>query len=90
MEENESKKGTPAKRHNEEFKRSVVEHWKSSGKSAAAIAREFGVNVWNLRDGRQRYDIAPKGAEEPVCEDPRDEARDPDVAQGTGPRGASA
>lgn len=76
MEQNGSTKGTPAKRHNEEFKRSVVEHWKSSGKSAAAIAREFGVNVWNLRDWRQRYDISPKGAEEPVSEDPREMKRE--------------
>lgn len=76
MEENGSTKRTPAKRHNEEFKRSVVEHWKSSGKSAAAIAREFGVNVWNLRDWRQRYGLAAKGAEEPVSEDPREMKRE--------------
>lgn len=75
MEQDESKKPTPGKRHNEEFKRSVVEHWKSSGKSAAAIAREFGVNVWNLRDWRQRYDLTAKGAEEPVSEDPREMKR---------------
>ena len=76
MDGNESKRPAPTKRHNEEFKRSVVEHWKSSGKSAAAIAREFGVNVWNLRDWRQRYDISPKGAEEPVSEDPQEMKRE--------------
>jgi transposase-like protein len=76
MEENESKKPTWGKRFDEEFKRSVVEHWVSSGQSAATVAREFGVHPWNLRDWRQRYGLKPKGAEEPVSEDPREMKRE--------------
>src|SRR5262245_15336880 len=71
MDQNEPKKPASGKRYDEEFKRSVVEHWISSGKSAAAVAREFGVHTWNLRDWGQRYDLRPKGAEEPGSEDPR-------------------
>ena len=76
MEEQKPKPTVPSKRYNEEFKRSVIEHWKTSGKSAAAVAREFGVNVWNLRDWRQRYDLKFKAAEEPVSEDPREMRRE--------------
>jgi transposase-like protein len=47
MDQNEVKK---KQRYNEEFKRSVVEHWRNSGKSAVEVAKEFGPNVWNLRD----------------------------------------
>jgi len=76
MEEEKPKQGAPSRRFNEEFKRSVVEHWKASGKSAAAVAREFGVNVWNLRDWRRKYDLRFKGADEPVPEDPRQMQRE--------------
>ena len=76
MDQNEPKKPASGKRYDEEFKRSVVEHWISSGKSGAAVAREFGVHTWNLRDWRQRYDRRPKGAEEPVSEDPREMKRE--------------
>ena len=68
MDEEGPKQRKPAGRHDEEFKRSVVEHWKSSGKSAVQVAREFGVNVWNLRDWQHRYGPAPKGADDPVPE----------------------
>lgn len=71
MDQENRKERAPAKHYNEEFKRSVVEHWKISGKSAGAVAREFGVNIWNLRDWRRKYDLAPGSPQEPVSEDPR-------------------
>ena len=60
------------KRYTEEFRRSVVDHWQSSGKTAKEVAQEFGVNFWNLRDWKRQYgptaasvDAAvPKTAEE--------------------------
>ena len=32
----------PPKKYTEEFKRSVLDHWRSSGKSAAQVARSSG------------------------------------------------
>ncbi len=62
----------PRKTYTEEFRRSVVDHWLASGKTASQIATEFGVNIWNLRDWKRRYGpsavpmdaAAPKTAEE--------------------------
>jgi len=48
------------KRYTEEFKRSVIDHWHTSGKTGPEVAREFGVNVWNLRDWKRQY--GPAGA----------------------------
>jgi transposase len=76
MDQEGPKQRKPAGRHNEEFKRSVVEHWKSSGKSAAQVAKEFGVNVWNLRDWQHRYGPAPKGVDDPVPESPQEMQRE--------------
>jgi transposase-like protein len=70
------KRRPSARHHDEEFKRSVVAHWKSSGKTAATVAKEFGINVWNLRDWRHRYAPAPKGAEDPVPESPQEMRRE--------------
>ena len=36
------------KRYDEAFKRSAVEHWMVSGKSATQVAAELGLNVQNL------------------------------------------
>ena len=55
---NQAKQEEPRrrKRYTEEFKRSVVDHWQSSGKTGAKVAQEFGVNLWNLRDWRRQVD----------------------------------
>ena len=63
-------------RYNEEFKRSVVEHWRNSGKSAVEVAKEFGLNVWNLRDWARSYAPSPKGADDPVPESPQEMKRE--------------
>jgi len=39
---------TKHKRYDEAFKRSAVEHWMVSGKSARLIAGELGINAQNL------------------------------------------
>jgi transposase len=76
MESDKIGKGQAVKHYDEEFKRSVVAHWKSSGKTAVAIAREFGIKPWNLRDWQDRYGPAPKGPEEPVPESPQEMRRE--------------
>ena len=63
-------KGREAKKYDEQFKRSVVEHWVSSGQSGAKVARDFGVKVWNLRDWKRLYAPPAKAVGDPVPESP--------------------
>ena len=70
------KKGQANKYYDEEFKRSVVAHWKSSGKTAVTVAREFGIKPWNLRDWQDRYGPAPKSADDPLPESPQEMKRE--------------
>jgi transposase len=65
--DNKSEGKGPRKKYTEEFRRSVVDHWLANGKSAAQISKEFGVNIWNLRDWKRRYgpSAAPMDAAEP-------------------------
>jgi transposase-like protein len=76
MDQDGMKKPKTAKRYNAEFKQSVVEHWKTSGKTAVEVAKEFGVNVWNLRDWRRQYGPAPKGVADPLPESPQEMKRE--------------
>jgi hypothetical protein len=46
--------------HTEEFKRSVVDHWCHSDKTAEQVAKDFGVKVWNVRDWRRRDPRSPR------------------------------
>lgn len=54
-EKNEVTEPKPRKAYTEEFRRSVVDHLLSSGKSLSQVAQEFGVNIWNLRNWKRRY-----------------------------------
>ena len=54
--------------YTEEFRRSVVDHWCHSGKTAEQVAREFGVKVWNVRDWRRRYGPTHKPVDAPLPE----------------------
>ena len=65
-----------AKQYDAEFKRSVVEHWISSRQSAVQVAKEFGVNVWNLRDWKRQYGPGPKGVADPLPESPQEMKRE--------------
>jgi transposase len=58
------------KSYTEEFKRSVVDHWKSSGQTAKQVAQEFGVNLWNLRDWNRQYGAVAHPLDGPVPETP--------------------
>lgn len=54
------------KSYTEEFKRSVVDQWKTSGKTAKEVAQEFGVNIWNLRDWKRQYGAVARPLDGPV------------------------
>ena len=54
------------KQYTEEFKRSVVDHWINSGKTAATVAQEFGLHIWNLRDWKRRYHSVAKPVDAPL------------------------
>ncbi len=45
------------KHYDEDFKRRVLENWRTSGKPAAQIAEEFGVPVFTLYDWRSRASL---------------------------------
>ncbi len=64
------------KRYTEEFKRSVVDHWQSSGKTAAQVAQEFGVNLWNLRDWRRQYGPVARPVDGPIPQSPEEMSRE--------------
>ena len=70
MSSEQSEERKPRKLHTEEFKRSVVDHWISSGKPAALVAKEFGLHVWNLRDWKRRYHSVAKPVDAPVPKTP--------------------
>jgi transposase-like protein len=52
---------TKHKRYDEAFKKSAVEHWLISGKSARQIAAELGINVQNLPKWKQKFKELPTG-----------------------------
>ena len=64
--ENEAAGSKPRKKYTEEFKRSVIDHWRSSGKSAAQVAQEFGVKIWNLRDWKRQYGAVARPVDGPI------------------------
>ena len=62
--------------YTEEFKRSVVDHWCHSDKTAEQVAKDFGVNVWNVRDWRRRYGPTHKPVDAPLPETPEELRRE--------------
>jgi len=53
--EKKAEGNVPRKRYTKEFRRSVVDHWLATGKTASEMSKEFGVNIWNLRDWKRQY-----------------------------------
>lgn len=53
-------------RYTQEFKRSVVDHLLSSGKSHQQVAQEFGINHWTLREWKRRYGAVAKAPDAPL------------------------
>ena len=72
----EKPEGRSRKKYTEEFKRSVIDHWHSSGKTAAQVAQEFGVNIWNLRDWKRQYGTVAKPVDAPMPQTPEEMSRE--------------
>lgn len=66
----------PRQVYTEEFRRSVVDHWCHSGKTATQVAEEFGLKVWNVRDWRRRYGPTHKPVDAPLPSSPEAMARE--------------
>ena len=66
----------PKKGYTEEFKRSVVDHWCHSGKTAGQVAEDFGVKVWNVRDWRRQYGPTHQPVDAPLPPTPEAMARE--------------
>ena len=49
------------KRYDETFKQRVLEHWRSTGKSAAEVATSFGVSAYTLYMWRKKMGALPAG-----------------------------
>ena len=62
--------------YTEEFKRSVVDHWCHTDKTAEQVAREFGVKVWNVRDWRRKCGPTHKPVDAPIPETPEELKRE--------------
>ena len=73
MDQSHGSKERPTETHSEEFRRSVVDHLISSGKSAAQVAREFGITDSKLRVWKTRYGPALKAAAKAVGKLSREE-----------------
>jgi transposase len=62
--------------YTEEFKRSVVDHWCHSDKTAEEVAKDFGVKAWNVRDWRRRYGPTHKPVDAPLPQTPEELRRE--------------
>ena len=74
--ENEAAGTRPRQKYTEEFKRSVVDHCRTSGKTTAQVAQEFGVNLWNLRDWKRQYGVVARPVDGPLPQTPEAMARE--------------
>jgi transposase len=66
MAEEEMPKKGPRKTYTDEFRRSVVDHLLTSGKSIAQVAREFGLAAGMLRVWKVRYGPAARPTDGPA------------------------
>ena len=73
-EASESSKGR--KTYTAEFKRSVVDHLLTSGKTAVQVGRELGVNAWNIRDWKRQYRSEAKPVDAPMPQSPEAMSRE--------------
>ena len=62
---NEAELKVRKKRYDQNFKRSAVEHWLGSGKSADQVASELGINVQTLKIWKQQLGVMPPGVSAP-------------------------
>src|SRR6476620_3163007 len=64
--------GRPRRKvYTEEFRRSVVDHLQTSGKSAAEVGRDFGVSDGKVRMWKKRYGPQAKPPADPLPPPPQ-------------------
>jgi len=63
------------KRYDQNFKRSAVEHWLTSGKSAEAIAAELGISGQTLKTWKQQLAVPMPAGQRPTMEQLLEENR---------------
>ncbi|HEU6448121.1 MAG TPA: transposase [Verrucomicrobiae bacterium] len=66
---------TPKKRYDQNFKRSAVEHWLASGKSAQAVAVELGITGQTLLTWKQQLAMPVPAGQKPTMEQLLEENR---------------
>ncbi len=72
MNQDEREAARKRKKYTEEFRRSVIDHLQNSGKTAAQVAQEFGINIWNLRDWKRQYGSMAKPVDAPMPQTPEE------------------
>ena len=63
------------KRYDQNFKRSAVEHWLGSGKSAEQVAGELGISGQTLKTWKQQMAVPVPASQRPTMEQLLEENR---------------
>jgi transposase len=61
----------PRQKYTEEFKRSVVDHVLTSGKSILQVAGDFGISHWTVREWKRRHGLEAKPVDAPLPATPQ-------------------
>jgi transposase len=70
MDHDAGSKSKPRRQYSEEFRRSVVDHLQTSGKTITQVAHDFGVSPENLRQWKKRYGPQAKPVDAPLPKTP--------------------
>jgi len=49
------------KRYDENFRKQVLEHWRTTGKKAGEVAEAFGISTYSLYAWRRKQEALPAG-----------------------------
>lgn len=50
-----------SKRYDENFRKQVLEHWRTSGKRAGEVAQAFGISTYSLYTWKRKHEALPVG-----------------------------
>jgi transposase len=76
MDQDVGSKSKPRRQFSEEFRRSVVDHLKTSDKTIVQVAADFGVSPENLRKWKHRYGSQAKPTDAPLPRTPEELIRE--------------
>ena len=67
MNTEQNQQAGPARpKYTDEFRRSVVDHLLTTGKSLPQVAQEFGLRHWTVREWKRRYGAVAKPVDAPM------------------------